>query len=122
MVRDNTKHSAKGIVKKLRKARLVQEIVENYIDKSKMSYSVLQKVWFDDLQGGKGVIKKLNEISKKNERNYYVKTPITLSDGTKIAVCNQWEKENISNFILHADLLGFKIKAEGTHKWSLLSV
>ena len=86
-----------------------------------MSFSVLQKVWFDDLQGCKGVIKKLTDIDKKNERNFYIDAPITLSDGTKIAVCNQWGKENLSNFILHARLLGVDIKAEDTHLELLLT-
>ena len=109
MVRGDTKYAVKGIVKTLSKSRLVQKIVENYSYKTKMSFSVLQKVWFDDLQGGKGVIKKLTDIDKKNEGNYYIDAPITLSDGTKIAVCNQWGKESLSNFILHARLLGVDI-------------
>ena len=109
MVKDDTKYSVEGIVKNQGTGRLVQKIVENYIDKSKMSFSVMQKVWFDDLQGGKGVIKKLTDIDKKNEQNYYIDAPITLSDGTKIAICNQWGKENSLNFILHARLLGVNI-------------
>ena len=112
MVRGNTTYAVKGIVKTLSKSRLVQKIVENYSYKTKMSFSVLQKVWFDDLQGGKGVIRKLTDIDKKNESNYHINTPITLGDGTKIVVCNQWEQENLSNFISHARLLGvdFKLK------------
>ena len=113
MVRGNTTYAVKGIVKTLNKSRLVQKIVEHYIDKTKMSFSVLQKVWFDDLQGCKGVIKKLTDIDKKNEQNFYIDAPIILSDGTKIAVCNQWGKENLSNFISHARLLGVDIKLKG---------
>ena len=109
MARDYTKYAVKGIAQNLCKARLVQKIVENYIEKSQMSFSVLQKVWFDDLQGGKGVIRKLTDIDKKNESNYHINTPITLGDGTKIVVCNQWGKENLSNFISHARLLGVDI-------------
>lgn len=112
MVRGNTTYAVKGIVKTLSKSRLVQKIVENYIYKTKMSFSVLQKVWFDDLQGNKGVIRKLTDIDKKNERNFYIDSPITLSDGTEIVVCNQWEQENLSNFILHAGQLGFEIEEE----------
>ena len=80
---------------------------------TKMSFSVLQKVWFDDLQIGKGVMRKLTDIDKKNEQNFYIDAPIILSDGTKIAVCNQWGKENLSNFISHARLLGVDIKLKG---------
>jgi hypothetical protein len=112
MLTSATKHSIKVKVKKQSNSRLVQKIVEHYIHKTKMSFSVLQKVWFDDLQGGKGVIKKLNDIDRKNAQYYYIDTPITLRDGTKISVCNQWGKESLSNFILHAGQLGFEIEEE----------
>ena len=117
-----TKHSVKVKVKKQSNSRLVQKIVEHYIHKTKMSFSVLQKVWFDDLQGTKGVIRKLADIDQKNEPNFYIDAPITLSDGTKIAVCNQWEQESLSNFILHARQLGVDIKTEGTHLKLLLTL
>ena len=109
-----TKHSIKANVRKQTNSRLAQKIVENYIDKTKMSFSVLQKVWFDELQGANGVIKNLNDIDKGNEQNYYIDTPITLSDGTKIVICNQWEEKNFSNFILHARQLGVQIKSNGS--------
>lgn len=109
-----TKHSITANLKKQSNSRLVQKIVENYIDKTKMSFSVLQKVWFDELQGANGVIKNLNDIDKGNEQNYYIDTPITLSDGTKIVICNQWEEKNFSNFILHARQLGVQIKSNGS--------
>ena len=121
MLTSVTKHSIKAKVKKQSNSRLVQKIVEHYIHKTKMSFSVLQKVWFDDLQGGKGVIRKLTDIDKKNESNYHINTPITLGDGTKIVVCNQWEQENLSNFISHARLLGVDVKTEGTHLELLLT-
>ena len=113
MAKDFTKYSVDGIEKGLGKARLVQKIVAHYADKNQMSHDDLKEVWFDDLQGGKGVFKKLAEIDDKNERNYYVDAPIALTDGSKIAICNQWGKDNLSNFILHAGLLGYVIKAEG---------
>ena len=109
-----TKHSITANLKKQSNSRLAQKIVENYIDKTKMSFSVLQKVWFDELQGANGVIKNLNDIDKGNEQNYYIDTPITLSDGTKIVICNQWEEKNFSNFILHASQLGVQIKSNGS--------
>jgi hypothetical protein len=112
MAKGVTTYAVKGIAENLCKARLVQKIVENYIEKSQMSFSVLQKVWFDDLQGRKGVIKKLSDINKNNARYYYINAPITLRDGTQISVCNQWGVENLSTFISHAGLLGFEIKSE----------
>jgi uncharacterized tellurite resistance protein B-like protein len=113
MAKDFTKYAVEGIEKGLGKARLVQKIVEDYTNKNQMNYDALKEVWFDDLQGGKGVVRQLSEIDEKNERNYYIDAPITLNDGTKIAVCNQWGKENLANFILHAGLIGYVIKAEG---------
>jgi len=113
MAKDFTKYSVEGIESGLGKARLVQKIVGDFADKNHLSHDDLKEVWFDDLQGGKGVFKKLSEIDDKNERNYYVDAPVVLTDGSKIAICNQWGKENLSNFILHAGLLGYVIKAEG---------
>jgi hypothetical protein len=115
MERNYTNYSAEGIVKNKSRARLVQKTIENYIYKSNLGFSVLQKVWFDDLQGGKGVIKKLADIDKKNEQNYYIEDPIILRDGTKIAICNQWGKDNFSTFITHARLLGFEINIESAY-------
>lgn len=112
MAKDFTKYSIEGISQGLGKSRLVQKIIEDYINKNNLNYDDLQTVWFDELQGGKGVIKKLSDIDAQNERNYYTDSPITLSDETKIAVCNQWGKDNLSNFILHAGLIGYLIKAE----------
>jgi hypothetical protein len=112
MAKDFTKYTIEGVAQGLGKARLVQKIIEDYIKKNNLNYDDLQTVWFDELQGGKGVFKKLSDIDAQNERNYYTDSPITLSDGTKIAVCNQWGKDNLSNFILHAGLIGYVIKAE----------
>ena len=99
MAKDYTKYSVEGIAQGLGKARLVQKIIEDYTAKNNVNYAKMLEVWFNDLQGGKGVFKNLSEIDEKNERNYYIDAPISLTDGTKIAVCNQWGKENLSNFI-----------------------
>ncbi|MEN9002815.1 MAG: hypothetical protein ABF242_10920, partial [Flavobacteriales bacterium] len=113
MARDYTKYNVEGIGTNLSKARLVQKIVEHHASSFEGAYPAFLEIWFDDLQGGKGVCKALSEIDAKNERNYYIKEPVTLSDGTEIAVCNQWGKENLSNFLLHAGTLGYVITTEG---------
>jgi len=112
MAKDYTKYNVEGVGSNLNKARLVQKIVEHHASSFEGTYQAFLETWFDDLQGGKGVCKALTEIEAKNERNYYVKEPITLADGTKIAVCNQWGKENLSNFLLHAGSLGYTIIAD----------
>lgn len=112
MAKDFTKYSIVGVAQGLGKARLVQRVVEHYASSMNMNYEELKEQWWDNIQGGKGIIRKISEIDEKNERNYYIDAPIKLKDGTEIAVCNQWGKENFSNFIFQAGLLGYKIKAD----------
>ena len=112
MAKDYTKYKFEDWKKGIAKSRMVQKVVEHYASTMDMNYEELKEQWWDDIQGGKGIIRKVSEIDSKNERNYYINAPITLKDGTKIAVCNQWGKENFSNFILHAGLLNYKIIAD----------
>ncbi len=112
MAKDFTKYKFEDWEKGIAKSRMVQKVVEHYASTMDMNYEELKEQWWDDIQGGKGIIRKVSEIDSKNERNYYINAPITLKDGTKIAVCNQWGKENFSNFILHAGLLNYKIIAD----------
>jgi len=112
MAKDFTKYKFEDWEKGIAKSRMVQKVVEHYASAMDMNYEELKEQWWDDIQGGKGIIRKVSEIDSKNERNYYINAPITLKDGTKIAVCNQWGKENFSNFILHAGLLNYKIIAD----------
>ena len=61
-------------------------------------------------KAAKEVIKKLADIDKKNEQNYYIEDPIILRDGTEIAICNQWGDKTIYQLLLHMrDSLGFEI-------------
>jgi uncharacterized tellurite resistance protein B-like protein len=112
MAKDFTKYSIEGIAQGLGKARLVQKIIEDYTVKHNLNFDELQKVWFDDLQGGRGVFRKLSDIDEKDAARFYIDAPISLNDGTQIAVCNQWGKHNVANFILQAGLNGYVIKAE----------
>ena len=111
MAKDLTKYAVLGIADGLGKARLVQQIIEDYAKKFVGSYEELKTAWPDDLQGGKGVFCILSEIDAKNERNYYVDSPISLKTGTEIAVCNQWGASNFPQFINHAKNLGYEINA-----------
>jgi len=113
MAKDFTKYNVEDVGSNLNKARLVQKIVTHHASSFKGTYQAFLEIWFDDLQGGKGVCKTLSEIDAKNERNYYTKEPVILSDGTELAICNQWGKENLSNFLLHAGTLGYVITTEG---------
>jgi|TARA_B110000967_G_scaffold168792_1_gene177920 hypothetical protein len=84
-----------------------------------MGFSVLQKVWFDGLQGKEGVIKKHTEIDEKNATNFNMESPITLCDGTQIVVNNCWGEKNFLNFISYANLLGYKIEVTATKLQSI---
>lgn len=112
MAKDFTKYSIVGVAQGLGKARLVQKVVEHYAFAMEMNYQELKEQLWDNIQGGKGIIRMISEIDEKNERNYYIDAPIKLKDGTEIAVCNQWGKENFANFMLHAASLGYKIVAD----------
>ncbi len=116
MAKDFTKYKLENLEESLSKARLVQKVLEIYLMNVQVNYSELKEIWFDGLQGGKGVVRMATEIDPKNDRNYYMDSPIQLYDGSKIVICNQWEKDNISNFILQAGLLGFKIIAESSEE------
>ena len=98
MAKDFTKYSIVGVAEGLGKARLVQRVVEHYATSMNLNFEELKEQWWDNIQGGKGIIRMISEIDEKNERNYYIDAPIKLKDGTEIAVCNQWGKENFSNF------------------------
>ena len=112
MARDYTKYKFSSWKKGVGKSRMVFKVVEHYARTMNMNYEELKEQWWDNIQGGKGIIRMVSEIDAKNERNYYMKEPVTLSDGTNIVVCNQWGKENFSNFILHAGLLNYEIIAD----------
>lgn len=118
MAKDYTKYSIKdseGIVaNELGKGRLVEAVIANFIVRFRNpTYDFLKDEWPDNVQGSKGVIRLLNEIDSKNERNYYINSPITLKDGTKIVVCNQWGAGNFSNFIRQAKTQDYEIITDG---------
>jgi hypothetical protein len=112
MAKDFTKYTIKGVAKNLNKSRLVQTVIEHYCANNETDYENLKLTWIDDIQGGKGIVRLVSEVDEKNERNYYMDAPIVLKDGSKVVVCNQWGKDNISNFIYMAGFEGYSIVAD----------
>lgn len=112
MAKDFTKYQIEGIAENLNKARLVQKVITHYCENENPDFEDLKLTWFDDLQGGKGVVKLLSEVDEKNTRNYYVDAPIQLKDGSIVVVCNQWGKDNLANFVYMAGFHGYKITTE----------
>jgi hypothetical protein len=116
MAKDFTKYTVNGSSEQFGKARLVQKVIELYVQDFKGSYEDLKSLWPDNLQGGSGVVKLLSEIDSSNEKSYYKDSPVRLLNGDSIAVCNQWGKGNISDFIIQANRMGYVINTESQGK------
>ena len=125
-ISDNTKNKVIGSVRnysdymfnnqRYGKAKLVKAVVEKYVDdKQPADFKELQRAFPDKLQGSKGVIKKLEDISDKDkglggQKRFFVDEPIKLNSGESICVCNQWGGvERMDRFIEHVKSLGYTI-------------
>ena len=115
MPRDYTKYTVEGLAENLNKRKLVFTIVKDYVEKSNPSFEELQKVFPDEIQGSKGVVKKEAEI--KDHKRYNVKEPLKIKNGSHVVVCNQWGN-NILNFIKVGSGLGYKISSEDNKKYN----
>jgi len=111
--RDTTKYVFNGQV--LGKGRLVLAVVTAYVEKhSDTSFDELLAAFPRHLQGSMAVFDSLEKglkIYERTERKRYFideQERIELGDGF-IAVCAQWNKDNIQTFIRAACDLGFEI-------------
>jgi len=119
--KDFTKYSLNGGSQPYPKGRLVLAVVTEYLKKHpKATFAQLTKTFPDHLQGNLGVVRKLSTvIADKKEARYFTKDADVLLDGDqeKIVVCNQWgvdkntKQGNFTDFVTHAQGLGFVIKA-----------
>ena len=119
--RNNDKYRF-GEHRNLPKGRLVLAIVRAYVDKNpKVSLTKLQEVFHsDEIQPRFGVIMELSaakKFSKNKVDRHFVKNAediIKLANGTKIAVCNQWTAEGLTQLlkVTAAHPMGFKVKVE----------
>jgi len=81
-----------------------------------INFTQLKEKFPKHLQGSFGVFDKVSraeEIYKNwGHKRHYIKPTetINLSDGEVIATCNQWNPNNISEFISNAKKLGFEIE------------
>lgn len=101
------------------KARLVNEIVREFVDLNPtITFAKLKEIFPKEIQGSFGVFDKLSRaeeiyISWGHKRHYIKPTEIiNLVDGEIIATCNQWNPYNISGFIDNAKKLGFEIEVK----------
>ncbi len=66
MARDFTKYSVKNVGENLNKRQLVFEIVKDYVHKNKPSFEELIKIFPDEIQGSKGVVKRILMLKTQN--------------------------------------------------------
>ena len=98
--RDTTRFSFDGGAKYYNKRKFVLEIIKDYIQKHPgITFNEMEKVFYPEIHSrSRGVIKRYEEVQqmiKKSEdikKRYFLDAGeiITLSDGTKIVVNNQW--------------------------------
>lgn len=99
------------------KARLVNEIVREFIDLNPTTtFAKLKEFFPKHIQGSFGVFDKLSRAeeiySSWGHKRHYIKPTetINLVDGEVISTCNQWNPHNISDFIENAKKLGYQIE------------
>ena len=109
--RDKTKYMFNGKV--LAKNRLVLNVIKEYVKQNNPSLSDLQQVFNKTLQGSRMVVEGLDNVKKiaDYKKRYFTDESdiLTLANGEKACVCNQWGIFNIKKFILVAKNLGFVI-------------
>lgn len=103
--------------KEYNKARLVNEIVRDYVDANPdINFTQLKEKFPKHIQGSFGVFDKLSRAEEIynnwGHKRHYIKPAetINLSDGEIIATCTQWNPRNIAEFIKVANKLDFQIK------------
>ena len=109
--RDKTKYIIDG--RTCLKNRLVLEVVKKYVvEHSGITFNALRDVFYDKLQGSFGVVRMKSDIEQQKQIRYFYKDAdtITLVDGTKVVVSNQWGKDNIKAFVVLAKSFGYKIQ------------
>lgn len=110
MAKDYTKYVIEGVAENLGKSKLALAIIENYVNKKSVDFSILNAAFPDECQGGiHGVFRKKEDV--KDVKRYYMNTPITLIDGNTIVVSNQWGIDNIPGLIDRANAVGYKVKS-----------
>lgn len=108
MAKDYSKYNVDGLGEKLNKRKLVLKIVQDYVEKNNPSYDQLKKIFPDDLQGSKGMIR--NVGSDKYDANRFFHNDQINVQGQICVVSNQWGTDNTQRFIDYASNLGYSIE------------
>ena len=106
--RDTTKFSFDGGITYYNKRKFVLEIIKDYIHThSKITFDELERVFYPEIHSkSRGVIKRYTDVqqmiekSQDTKKRYFLDKSdiISLSDGTRIVVNNQWG-DKFSNFL-----------------------
>ena len=110
MARDYTKYTVEGLGENLNKRQLVLEIVKDWASKNNPSFDEIQAAFPDEVQGSKGFIVKESEVN--DAKRFNMQEPLSIKNGTKVVVSNQWGTKNIDNFLSLAKKLKYNISEE----------
>ena len=109
MARDYTKYTVEGLGENMNKRQLVFTIVKDWASKNKPSLEDIQTTFPDDIQGSKGFVVKASEV--KDAKRFNMREPLSIKNGTKVVVSNQWGTENVNRFVPVAKKLGYAVTA-----------
>lgn len=108
MAKDYSKYNVEGIAQNLGKTKIALTVVADFTQKNSIGFAELLDIFPDECQGGiHGVFRREQDVV--DHKRYYMKSPITLSDGQTIVVSNQWGKDNIGLFIEKCVSLGYEV-------------
>ena len=108
MAKDYTKYNVEGLGENLNKRQLVFAIVKDWAAKNKPSLEEIQTAFPTETQGSKGFVVKASEVI--DAKRFNMEEPLTIKNGTKVVVSNQWGVENIEPFLDLVKGLGYDVK------------
>lgn len=109
MARDYTKYTVEGLGENLNKRQLVFLVVKDWAAKNKPSLEDIQKIFPEEIQGSKGFVVKASEV--KDAKRFNMQEPLSIKNGVKVVVSNQWGTKNIDAFLTLVENLGYNVSA-----------
>lgn len=116
MAKDYTKYNVEGLGENLNKRQLIFTIVKDWAAKNKPSLEDMQNTFPDEIQGSKGFVVKASEV--KDAKRFNMQEPLSIKNGTKVVVSNQWGTKNIASFLELAGKLGYAVTATSSESGS----
>ena len=110
MARDYTKYTVEGLGENLNKRQLVFQIVKDWAVKNNPSLDEIQTAFPAETQGSKGFVVKASEV--KDTKRFNMQEPLSIKNGVKVVVSNQWGTKNIDAFLSLAEKLKYNISKE----------